>query len=95
MHSIAESVVSVIENNNRQVPRSPQQSPKIIENNYREIGDFTKNSPNLINYQQLLKPAVTPEILVTPEPTPPRSTPPVRPPRTPSPRRNSNFNIFK
>ena len=94
MHSIAESVVSVIENNNRQVPRSPQQSPKIIEN-FREIGDFTKNSPNISNYHQLLKPAVTPEILVTPEPTPPRSIPPVRPPRTPSPRRNSNFNIFK
>ena len=88
MHSIAESVVSVIEK-----PLPPQQSPNIS----REI-DFTKKSPIHLQQQQQhhhLKPSmisVTPEILVTPEPTPPRSTPPVRPPRTPSPRRNSTFN---
>ena len=78
VHSIAESVVSVIE---RQKPPPPQQQLQL------------QQSPN--NYQHHLKPSmisVTPEILVTPEPTPPRSTPPVRPPRTPSPRRNSNFN---
>ena len=81
VHSIAESVVSVIE---RQKPPPPQQQLQL------------QQSPN--NYQHHLKPSmisVTPEILVTPEPTPPRSTPPVRPPRTPSPRRNSNFNILK
>ena len=88
MHSIAESVVSVIEK-----PLPPQQSPNIS----REI-DFAKKSPIHLQQQQQhhhLKPSmisVTPEILVTPEPTPPRSTPPVRPPRTPSPRRNSTFN---